>query len=60
MRDFDPNSCMWAYGMNIFDLQEWKKQDMTQIYHKWKKRGKYTLTFCFCYPGALFVVSAMK
>ena len=36
VRDFDPNSCTWAYGMNIFDLQEWKKQDMTRIYHKWK------------------------
>ena len=25
VRDFDPNSCTWAYGMNIFDFQEWKK-----------------------------------
>ena len=22
VRDFDPNSCTWEYGMNIFDLQE--------------------------------------
>lgn len=40
LRDFDPNSCTWAYGMNIFDLQEWKKQDMTGIYHKWQNLNK--------------------
>jgi alpha-1,4-galacturonosyltransferase len=39
-RDFDPNSCAWAYGMNIFDLQEWKKQDLTGIYHKWQSLNK--------------------
>eukprot|EP00253_Pinus_taeda_P030160 PITA_30160 len=35
-RHFDPNACVWAYGMNVFDLKEWKKQDITGIYHKWK------------------------
>lgn len=39
-RDFDPNSCAWGYGMNIFDLQEWKKQDLTAIYHKWQNLNK--------------------
>lgn len=34
--NFDSNACGWAYGMNIFDLQEWKKQDVTGIYHKWQ------------------------
>lgn len=35
-RNFDPNACGWAYGMNIFDLKEWKKKDITGIYHKWQ------------------------
>ncbi|GJM99348.1 hypothetical protein PR202_ga16439 [Eleusine coracana subsp. coracana] len=35
-RNFDPNACGWAYGMNIFDLKEWKIKDITGIYHKWQ------------------------
>lgn len=35
-RNFDPNACGWAYGMNIFDLEEWKKRDITSIYHRWQ------------------------
>ncbi|CAN1236691.1 Polygalacturonate 4-alpha-galacturonosyltransferase [Linum grandiflorum] len=35
-RNFDPNACGWAYGMNMFDLQEWKRKDITGIYHKWQ------------------------
>eukprot|EP00250_Pteridium_aquilinum_P015289 c22497_g1_i1 orf=783-2882(+) len=34
--NFDPNACGWAYGMNVFDLQEWKKRDMTGVYHRWQ------------------------
>lgn len=34
--NFSPTSCGWAYGMNIFDLQVWKKRDITGIYHKWQ------------------------
>ncbi|KAJ6729838.1 GALACTURONOSYLTRANSFERASE 4-RELATED [Salix viminalis] len=25
-RNFDPNACGWAYGMNIFDLKVWKNE----------------------------------
>ncbi|KAM7275949.1 hypothetical protein ACFE04_017815 [Oxalis oulophora] len=35
-RNFNPNACGWAYGMNLFDLKEWKKKDITGIYHKWQ------------------------
>ncbi|KAF9594662.1 hypothetical protein IFM89_034345 [Coptis chinensis] len=28
-QNFDPNACGWAFGMNIFYLKEWKKQDIT-------------------------------
>eukprot|EP00250_Pteridium_aquilinum_P021441 c25124_g1_i1 orf=979-3132(+) len=35
-RNFDPHACGWAYGMNMFDLQQWKRKDITGIYHKWQ------------------------
>jgi alpha-1,4-galacturonosyltransferase len=35
--NFDPHACGWAYGMNVFDLVEWKKQNITEVYHNWQK-----------------------
>ncbi|KAK8915925.1 Polygalacturonate 4-alpha-galacturonosyltransferase [Platanthera zijinensis] len=35
-QNFDSNACGWAYGMNMFDLDTWKKKDITGIYHKWQ------------------------
>ncbi|EEF28486.1 Glycosyltransferase QUASIMODO1, putative [Ricinus communis] len=34
--NFNSNACGWAYGMNIFDLKEWKKRNITGIYHHWQ------------------------
>ncbi|EEC81341.1 hypothetical protein OsI_24527 [Oryza sativa Indica Group] len=34
--NFDPHACGWAFGMNMFDLKEWKKQNITGIYHYWQ------------------------
>lgn len=34
--NFDPNACGWAFGMNMFDLREWRKRDITGIYHYWQ------------------------
>lgn len=39
-QNFDPNACGWAYGMNVFDLKEWKKRDITGIYHKWQSMNE--------------------
>ncbi|KAK7259967.1 hypothetical protein RIF29_25608 [Crotalaria pallida] len=39
-KNFDPNACGWAYGMNMFDLKEWKKKDITGIYHKWQSMNE--------------------
>ncbi|KAK9103493.1 hypothetical protein Sjap_020747 [Stephania japonica] len=39
-KNFDPNACGWAYGMNMFDLNEWKKKDITGIYHKWQNMNE--------------------
>nr|GEV47610.1 probable galacturonosyltransferase 4 [Tanacetum cinerariifolium] len=35
-KNFDPRACGWAYGMNVFDLEEWKKQNITDVYHSWQ------------------------
>lgn len=32
---FDANTCTWAFGMNVFDLQEWRKQNLTTLYHEY-------------------------
>ncbi|XP_020256500.1 probable galacturonosyltransferase 12 [Asparagus officinalis] len=32
---FDPNECAWAYGMNVFDLEAWRKTNISLTYHSW-------------------------
>lgn len=32
---FDVNACTWAFGMNLFDLQEWRRQNLSAAYHKY-------------------------
>ncbi|KAA8515969.1 hypothetical protein F0562_019148 [Nyssa sinensis] len=49
-RNFDPNACGWAYGMNIFYLKEWKKKDITGIYHKWQNMNEDSVLWK---PGTL-------
>ncbi|RWR81789.1 polygalacturonate 4-alpha-galacturonosyltransferase-like protein [Cinnamomum micranthum f. kanehirae] len=39
-KNFDPNACGWAYGMNMFDLEVWKKKDITGIYHRWQNMNE--------------------
>uniref|UniRef100_A0A803NYI8 Hexosyltransferase n=1 Tax=Cannabis sativa TaxID=3483 RepID=A0A803NYI8_CANSA len=39
-KNFDPRACGWAYGMNIFDLDEWKRQNITDVYHSWQKLNR--------------------
>ncbi|KAG6401086.1 hypothetical protein SASPL_137931 [Salvia splendens] len=53
-KNFNPNACGWAYGMNMFDLKEWKKKkkkkkkkkDITGIYHKWQNMVRLASIFC--------------
>nr|GMD34067.1 probable galacturonosyltransferase 11 [Ipomoea batatas] len=32
---FDPQACGWAFGMNVFDLIAWRKENVTARYHYW-------------------------
>lgn len=36
---FDPDACGWAFGMNIFDLVEWRRRNVTGIYHYWQEKN---------------------
>ncbi|KAM7267445.1 hypothetical protein ACFE04_009611 [Oxalis oulophora] len=38
-QNFDPNECAWAYGMNIFDLQAWRKTNISDTYHYWVEQN---------------------
>ncbi|KAK4439845.1 putative galacturonosyltransferase 12 [Sesamum alatum] len=33
--NFEPNECAWAYGMNIFDLEAWRRTNISRTYHFW-------------------------
>ncbi|CDY43808.1 BnaC03g14410D [Brassica napus] len=34
-RNFDPEECAWAYGMNVFDLAAWRKTNISSTYYHW-------------------------
>ncbi|XP_059432747.1 probable galacturonosyltransferase 6 isoform X3 [Corylus avellana] len=36
---FDVNACTWAFGMNLFDLREWRRQNLSAAYHKYLQLG---------------------
>ncbi|KAL9257731.1 putative galacturonosyltransferase 10 [Drosera capensis] len=36
---FDPDACGWAFGMNVFDLVEWRKRNVTGLYHYWQEKN---------------------
>ncbi|KAL8548087.1 hypothetical protein ACS0TY_007417 [Phlomoides rotata] len=36
---FDANTCTWAFGVNLFDLQAWKQRNLTVLYHKYLHWG---------------------
>ncbi|OVA07921.1 Glycosyl transferase [Macleaya cordata] len=33
---FNPKACGWAYGMNFFDLDAWRREKCTEQYHYWQ------------------------
>ncbi|KAL1347822.1 hypothetical protein HN51_023844 [Arachis hypogaea] len=35
--NFDPDKCAWLYGMNIFDVEAWRRTNITETYHRWLK-----------------------
>ncbi|KAK9689076.1 hypothetical protein RND81_09G033900 [Saponaria officinalis] len=37
--NFNPDECAWAYGMNIFDLDAWRKTNVSQTYYHWLQQN---------------------
>ncbi|GAB4830474.1 hypothetical protein Ancab_020188 [Ancistrocladus abbreviatus] len=36
---FDINGCTWAFGMNLFDLREWRQRDLSRKYYRFLLMG---------------------
>ncbi|KAJ0981589.1 hypothetical protein J5N97_009844 [Dioscorea zingiberensis] len=39
-KNFHPKRCIWAFGMNMFDLQAWRRKGLSRVYNKWFQLGK--------------------
>ncbi|KAL8162568.1 hypothetical protein V2J09_014057 [Rumex salicifolius] len=37
--NFHPEECAWAYGMNVFDLDAWRKTNISATYHHWLQQN---------------------
>ncbi|KAH8489343.1 hypothetical protein Peur_059113 [Populus x canadensis] len=37
--NFDHDRCVWLYGVNVFDLEAWRRVKITTNYHKWLKHN---------------------
>lgn len=35
--NFDADRCAWLYGVNVFDLEAWRRSNITATYHHWLK-----------------------
>ena len=44
-KKLNPNACAWAYGMNLFDLDAWRKEKCTEKYHYWQTQVRATPVF---------------
>ncbi|KAL5989834.1 hypothetical protein ACLOJK_010729 [Asimina triloba] len=53
---FEPGTCAWLHGMNVFDLRSWRGAAITQNYVRWLKRNQesgFTLWHLGSLPPAL-------
>ncbi|KAJ8560724.1 hypothetical protein K7X08_022584 [Anisodus acutangulus] len=39
-KKFNPKACAWAYGMNFFDLDAWRREKSTEEYHYWQSTNE--------------------
>ncbi|KAK7381177.1 hypothetical protein VNO78_33706 [Psophocarpus tetragonolobus] len=37
---FNPKACAWAYGMNLFNLDAWRREKCTENYHYWQNMNE--------------------
>ncbi|KAK8497808.1 hypothetical protein V6N13_076488 [Hibiscus sabdariffa] len=48
----DQDRCAWLSGMNVFDLEAWRRTNITSSYHKWLKLSLNS-GFTLWQPGVL-------
>ena len=56
--NFSPDACGWAFGMNMFDLKEWKKRNITGIYHRWQDMVNFTDLIPSFYSLSIYIYSS--
>ncbi|KAJ4813977.1 Hexosyltransferase [Rhynchospora pubera] len=37
---FSPRACAWAYGVNVFDLQAWRREQCTEQFHQYQQMNE--------------------
>ncbi|XP_047314792.1 probable galacturonosyltransferase 9 [Impatiens glandulifera] len=37
---FNPRACAWAFGVNMFDLDTWRSEKLTEQYHYWQNQNE--------------------
>ncbi|AQL00962.1 Probable galacturonosyltransferase 9 precursor [Zea mays] len=37
---FKPNACAWAYGVNVFDLETWRRDGCTELFHQYMEMNE--------------------
>ncbi|KAI3439928.1 Hexosyltransferase, partial [Psidium guajava] len=37
--NFDSDRCAWLYGLNVFDLEAWRRSNLTRNYLNWLKKS---------------------
>ncbi|CAL4967044.1 unnamed protein product [Urochloa decumbens] len=37
---FSPRACAWSYGVNVFDLQAWRREQCTQQFHRFMEMNE--------------------
>ncbi|XP_039053560.1 probable galacturonosyltransferase 15 isoform X2 [Hibiscus syriacus] len=50
--NLDQDRCAWLSGMNVFDLEAWRRTNITSSYHKWLKLSLNS-GFTLWQPGVL-------
>lgn len=58
----DRERCGWLFGMNVFDLERWRKTNITAVYHHWLKLVSLSFLFFFhqwCWHAAANASSPM-
>ncbi|KAG4396322.1 hypothetical protein GLYMA_19G161500v4 [Glycine max] len=55
---FDANACTWAFGMNLFDLQQWRRHNLTALYHRYLQM--VWLNKCFHFVVHFFLLCSER